>query len=478
MGLHRAQHLRRHAGAAGRLGDRGLLRVPRAVSGARGLARGALHRAAGSWPRAVAAAARLDARRVGAQLVFTGFPWLSLGYAQLRARRRDAACRVRAGRRRVRWSRSPVALVAAAVARAPFAAHRRAARGARVALRSRRSRRWSPAAARSSTASSGRSPPARRSPSRWCRATSRRTSSSTRAFRERHFELYAELVARAAAGSSCCRRARSRCSPTRCPTRCCCTCCALPARATATCWSACSPPNRRLPGGRPALLQQRAVARRSRPAALPQAPSGPVRRDDSRSTRCSAGSSAACSSIPLADQTAGAARPAAARGRRPARRGQHLLRGRVRRGHPRRRPRPRRCSSTSPTTPGTAARSPPAAQPDRGDARAGDRPAAAARDQHRHHLGDRPRGRELARLPWFTRGILEVTSAAGSGVTPYVRSGTRCALVAGRCSSPPPRCRSARAARGRRDRSRRRAARSAGRRYRRGPARQRGAALR
>ena len=32
-------------------------------------------------------------------------------------------------------------------------------------------------------------------------------------------------------------------------------------------------------------------------------------------------------------------------------------------------------------------------------------------------------GRELARLPWFTRGILEVEITGREGVTPYVRFG-------------------------------------------------------
>ena len=39
-------------------------------------------------------------------------------------------------------------------------------------------------------------------------------------------------------------------------------------------------------------------------------------------------------------------------------------------------------------------------------------------------------GRELARLPWFTRGILEVEVAGREGVTPYVRWGDAVAVVA------------------------------------------------
>ncbi len=64
-----------------------------------------------------------------------------------------------------------------------------------------------------------------------------------------------------------------------------------------------------------------------------------------------------------------------------------------------------------------------AARPDRRDARARDGPAAAPRDQYRHHVGDRHDGREIARLPWFTRGILEVEVTGRQGITPYVRFG-------------------------------------------------------
>ena len=60
-------------------------------------------------------------------------------------------------------------------------------------------------------------------------------------------------------------------------------------------------------------------------------------------------------------------------------------------------------------------------------------------------------GRELARLPWFTRGILETEVAGRTGVTPYVRVGDAAAALVAACSSPPPRSRSARRApRGRR----------------------------
>ena len=39
-------------------------------------------------------------------------------------------------------------------------------------------------------------------------------------------------------------------------------------------------------------------------------------------------------------------------------------------------------------------------------------------------------GREVARLPWFTRGILEVTIAGRQGITPYVRWGDAIPIVA------------------------------------------------
>jgi len=71
-----------------------------------------------------------------------------------------------------------------------------------------------------------------------------------------------------------------------------------------------------------------------------------------------------------------------------------------------------------------------AAQPDRRDARARKRASDAARDQHRHHLAIDHRGHELARLPWFTRGILEVEITGRQGTTPYVRWGDALPLAA------------------------------------------------
>jgi apolipoprotein N-acyltransferase len=40
------------------------------------------------------------------------------------------------------------------------------------------------------------------------------------------------------------------------------------------------------------------------------------------------------------------------------------------------------------------------------------------------------RGNELARLPWFTRGVLEGAIAGRTGTTPYVRSGDALAVFA------------------------------------------------
>ncbi len=95
--------------------------------------------------------------------------------------------------------------------------------------------------------------------------------------------------------------------------------------------------------------------------------------------------------IPLASQARGDPDPPPLRLAGEQRRGQHLLRGRVRRRH--------KAAGAG----GDAARQRDqrrvvrplarrrAAQPDRRDARDGDRSPAAARDQHRHHVGDRPR---------------------------------------------------------------------------------------
>ena len=197
-------------------GDRGVLRVPRALSRRlAGLARDALHRRRVRG-RARSPRRRLDARRVGAQLraspASPGCRWATrrscatgatplAGFAPLGGRvRGHARGRARLGRAR----RSPIPAIAAGAWRRVGSA---AAIAALVPAR-RRARRPR------SSGRGGRS----RSPSRWCRATSRRTSSSTRGFARTPSISMPSSSPSAAAGSSCCRRARSRCSPTRCPT--------------------------------------------------------------------------------------------------------------------------------------------------------------------------------------------------------------------------------------------------------------------
>ena len=91
---------------------------------------------------------------------------------------------------------------------------------------------------------------------------------------------------------------------------------------------------------------------------------------------------------------------------------------------PRRRRRTPRCSSTSPTTPGTAARSPPQQHNQIAAMRALEtgRPLLRATNTGiTSAIGHD--GREIARLPWFTRGILEVEVTGRKGTTPYVRWG-------------------------------------------------------
>ena len=130
-------------------------------------------------------------------------------------------------------------------------------------------------------------------------------------------------------------------------------------RATATCSPACSPLSPPLaPGDEPALLQQRRERRRRAAAALSQAPPRALRRDDSARSRSSAGSSARCCRFRSrarrrATRTRRCSKsPASASPSTSATRMRSARKSACRR-------RTRRCSSTSPTTRGTAARSPP-----------------------------------------------------------------------------------------------------------------------
>ena len=134
--------------------------------------------------------------------------------------------------------------------------------------------------------------------------------------------------------------------------------------------------------------------------------------------------------IPLADQTPGAARAAAVRRRGNARRREHLLRGRVRQRADRRRRAPRasrqrhqrrvvrpldrRAAST--TRSRRCARSSSAA-------RCCARPTPASRRRSRIRAACSPQ------LPWFTRGVLEVTIDGRTGATPYQRFGDGPALA-------------------------------------------------
>ena len=129
-------------------------------------------------------------------------------------------------------------------------------------------------------------------------------------------------------------------------------------------------------GRRPALLQQRREHRRREPPALSQAPPRPLRRDDS----AGAGRRLVHTQDIVdthREPGVGTVGPAGARGGRTEDRGQHLLRGCIRRGNPRagrRRDDPRQRHQRRLVRP-LARRVP--AQPDRRDARARDRPAAA-----------------------------------------------------------------------------------------------------
>ncbi len=435
VGLHRAQHLRRHARGAGGDRDGGFCAYLALFPALGRLCRARATRA-GLVARALAAAALWTAAEWARGTGYTGFPWLSLGYAQLPPPAGTASPLAGfAPLGGVFLVTLAVALCAGALALAIDAI----TAGPAAAARSRSSPAWPMLGGGrrdARAASTGRRPPARRSRSRWCRATSRRTSSSSAGLRDETFALYVDLADASPAGaSSCCPRARSRCSPTKCRSRCCWSSRARPPRATATSWPACSRRSAAARTRRAALLQQRAVARHQRRAALPQAPPRAVRRDRSRSSAIVGWFIRSVLAIPLADQTPGRRGPAAVRGRRRARGRQHLLRGRVRRRAAARRGRgdaARQRHQRRVVRPLARRR---AAQPDRRDARARVRPPDAARDQHRHHVGDRP-PRPRARAA----ALVHARHPRGRGRGPAGHDAVRALGRRAAARPPPPRC--------------------------------------
>ena len=125
-----------------------------------------------SWQRAVAAAGAWTVFEWARSVLFSGFGWLSLGYSQLPGSPLAGyapAGGVFAVTLAIALAAAALALAIDAFARGRDAARARAAGG--DGLRS-------PPAAPRSAASNGPRQPARRSPCRWSRATSPRTSSS------------------------------------------------------------------------------------------------------------------------------------------------------------------------------------------------------------------------------------------------------------------------------------------------------------
>ena len=113
--------------------------------------------------------------------------------------------------------------------------------------------------------------------------------------------------------------------------------------------------------------------------------------------------------------------PDAAGGRRPARGGQHLLRGRVRRGdHPPVAARPR-CSPTSPTTPGGATRSPPSSTcRSRRCARWKPGATCCARPIPASPPSSIDADASSRRVPQFVVAVLDGQAQGYTGSTPYV----------------------------------------------------------
>ena len=244
----------------------------------------------------------MDARRMAARL-----PCSPAFRGSRSATRRCPAARSPATRRSaaVCWCRSRSPLRGAAGAR-----HRRACRAARAAHALRRGgcdrgvvRRRRDAL----RASTGPRPPARRSPCRWCRATSSQDASSIPRYRERHLPALRALAEQSrgrlivlpesALPVFARRGARRRAASAS---------AARPTRATATCCSACS--RCRAPRAR---RRRRATTTASSASArhaadLPQASPGAVRRDDSAEAGVRLADPRVLS-IPLADQAPGPA---------------------------------------------------------------------------------------------------------------------------------------------------------------------------
>ena len=419
-----------------RIGTAGLLRLPRAVSRARRLARRALHGAADRGARARGRRARGRSPNGCAAACFTGFP---LALARLRAGARRSSAR---GLRARSAACSLVTLAVAAARGAAGARDRRVrARGARArarrALRRRSSR--SASAARAVGASNGRRRVGAPVAVSLVQGNVAQDLKFDPEFRDADLRALRRARARrAAAGWSCCRKARSRCSPTRCRTACCSSSLRDGARARRRrAASACSRSSRRCPASdEPRYLQQRRQRSAPREPQLyrkrhlvpfgetipleagvrlvhPQRAGDPARRARRRATATQppldvAGQRVA---VNICYEDAFGAE------------------------HPRRRPRRRRCSSTSPTTRGTGTRSPREQHNQIAAMRALEtgRPMLRATNTGiTSAIGHD--GREIARLPWFTRGILEVEIAGRQGVTPYRALRRRAGrIVAGAC---------------------------------------------
>ncbi len=324
-----AQHVRRHAVAGRNLRDGRAVRVSRALSGRRGMARDPLDCAA-----LVAARARggggVDARRMGAE---RGAQWIRLALARLFAaarwrhhaaralrdpgrrvrrvvRRRSLRKRARARGRRVR--------VVGPAPRRRAAGRRRGARGRRRRAGTRRVDRPGgraggrvAAAGQRRAASEVRPGISRRHVRALCRARGAKPRPPDRDAGERVSDVRRRDPGRGAARAAQDRRGTRRRHPDR----------ALHDGAAAAGHAA------------RALLQHRRRAGRLPAAGLPQAPPRPVRRDDP--VRSMARPDPRFDPRDSArEPDRGRSRPAAPGRRRPAGGGEHLLRGFLQRRHP------------------------------------------------------------------------------------------------------------------------------------------------